>query len=194
MHLFKKVLNFSAERYLRTAGDLFIYHSDYHGALGLVEKALDNDPHDTRALVLYGDILFCLNRDIEALNALEAALRLNPGLAEAYISKAGVLEVMGRYREALSCCRQALGYISSKKAYLLPSLFDQHITLLIRLKRFREALRVLNKATLYLQGEDLDYLFASYKGVLDQQCQKRHLVKEKARQLSLSVLPEAGMA
>lgn len=188
MQLFKKVLNFSAERYLKTAGDLFIYHSDYQGALGLVEKALDSEPYDTRALVLYGDILFCLNRDVEALQSLNEAIKLNPTLAEAYISKAGVLEVLGRHREALQCCRQALLYIDKRKEYLLPSLFDQEIVLLIRLKRFREAQRVLEKAQYYLDEDELDYLLSSYKGLLDGFCQKRYEAQGKAKRLSLQVL------
>lgn len=187
MQLFKKVLNFSAERYLKTAGDLFIYHSDYTGALELVEKALDVEPLDTRALVLYGDVLFCLNRDIEALQALNKAIQLNPALAEAYISKAGVLEVLGKYREALLCCRQALTRIGPSKHYLLSSLFDQEIILLIRLKRFREAQRVLDKAYFYLDAEDHDFLVSSYKNLLDSFCQKR-VKTQKSPSFSLHVI------
>ncbi len=194
MQLLKKVLNFSAERYLKTAGDLFIYHSDYPGALTLVEKALASEPQDTRAWVLYGDILFCLNRDGEALHALNEALRLNPSLAEAYISKAGVLEVMGRYREALNCCRQALNHINEKRQYLLPSLFDQQVALLITLKRFREAQRVLDKAAQYLDDEELTYLYASYKGLLEQFCQRRQDTRRKAQRLSLSVIDGISQA
>jgi tetratricopeptide (TPR) repeat protein len=190
MQLLKKVLNFSAERYLKTAGDLFIYHSDYMGALELVEKALDSEPNDTRALVLYGDILFCLNRDMEALQALNKALQLNAGLAEAYISKAGVLEVLGKHREALQCCRQALSLIGDSKRYLLPSLFDQEIILLIRLKRFREAQRVLDKACLYLEGEDLEFLLSSYKSLLEGFCQRRNQQGglTKSKRMCLQVL------
>jgi tetratricopeptide (TPR) repeat protein len=188
MQLLKKVLNFSAERHLKTAGDLFIYHSDYHGALALVEKAIALDPTDTRALVLYGDILFCLNRDIEALQALNKAISLNPTLAEAYISKAGVLEVMGKYREALQCCKLALTHIDHKKQYLLFSLLDQKLILLIRLKRYREAQQVLDNSIRYLEEDEVEYLFASYKGILDQFCQKRSQAREKAKTLSLRIL------
>ncbi len=188
MQLLKKVLNISVERYLKTAGDLFINQGDYQGALKLVEKALGCDNHNTRALVLYGDILFCLNRDQDALVALNEAIRLNPTLAEAYISKAGVLEVMGKFREALQCCRQALVHIDDKKEYLLPSLFDQKIILLIRLKRFREAQRVLDKAIDYLDEESLDFLFSSYKGLLDQFCKNRSQANDKAKRLSFQVL------
>lgn len=187
MQLFKKVLNFSAERYLKTAGDLFIYHSDYFGALGQVEKALESDPNDTRALVLYGDILFCLNRDAEALTALNQALTLNSNLPEAYISKAGVLEVMGKYREALLCCKQAFEYIQLQKEYLLPSLFDQQLTLLIRLKRYREAQRLLEVIDTLLEQEDADYLQASYRGLIDQSCKRRRQKSVKSKS-PLSVL------
>ncbi len=190
MQLLKKVLNISAERHLKTAGDLFIYHSDYNGALQLVEKALELDAEDTRALVLLGDVLFCLNRDGDALHALEKALVIDSELPEAYISKASVLEVMGRFREALECCRQALAYVlKSKKTYLLPSLFEQEIVLLVRMKRFRQARQVLDKASLYIDEEtDSEYLYASYKGLLDMHCQKRHQAQERAKELSLTLI------
>lgn len=188
MRLFKKVLNFSAERHLKTAGDLFIYHSDYEGAMELVKKALAHDPEDTRALVLYGDILFCLNRDIDALNILNKALSLNNKLAEAYISKAGVLEVLGKFREALDCCKEALNHIKPDKRYLLSSLFYQQLVLLIRLKRFREAQRLLDRIHQYLDEEDVDYLNACYRGLLDQLCNKRQQIRERAKRLSIQVI------
>jgi len=190
MQLLKKVLNISAERQLKTAGDLFVYHSDYHGALQLLEKVLADDPNDTRALVLMGDILFCLNRDKDSLQTLEKAIRLDPTMAEAYISKSGVLEVMGRLRDALQACREALAHAANgKRHYLLAGLFDQEIILLIRMKRFREAQRVLEKALYCLDDEeDVDFLLSSYKGLLDHYCQKRLHTQERARQLSLSIV------
>jgi len=190
MQLLQKVLNISAERQLKTAGDLFVYYSDYHGALAHVEKALTYDANDTRALVLMGDILFCLNRDRDALQAIEKAIQLNPALAEAYISKAGVLEVMGRFREALQCCRKALPYVlNGKRPYLLASLFDQEITLLIRMKRFREAQHVLEKAMFYLNDEDdMDFLLSSYKGLLDHYCKQRNQAPVRTGKPHLSVV------
>ncbi len=192
IHLFKKVLNFSTQRYLKTAGDLFINHSDYVGALSLVEKALEAEPNDTRALVLYGDILFCLNRDVEALRAFEMALYLNPYLPEAYISKASVLEVLGRFREAIHCCKRALHLIGPNKVYLLPSLFDQEILLLIRMKRFREAQQVLIKAGGYLEPDEWDYLYYSYKDLLDQLCQQRQKVFKSRERITLHVVQTAS--
>ncbi len=68
LQFLKNVLNMSAERYLRTAGDLFVYEGDYESALMMVDKTLAIQPEDTRALVLRGDILYCLNKDFEALS------------------------------------------------------------------------------------------------------------------------------
>lgn len=188
MQLLKKVLNFSAERYLKTAGDLFIYHSDYAGALEMVEKALKHEPDDTRALVLQGDILFCLNRDTEALDSFNQALQTNSELAEAYISKAGVLEVMGRYREAMWCCQRALTSITEDKQYLYPSLYDQLILLLIRLKRFRHAEQVLLQSANHLSDHEYEYLVASYRGLIDQLIKNRKSLRKQQPEQGLSVV------
>lgn len=188
MQLLKKVFNLSAERCLKAAGDLFIYHGDYEGALELIEKALSNEPADARSLVLYGDILFCLNRDIEALDAFNMALSLVPKLPEAYISKAGVLEAMGKYREALHCCKEAFDIITTQKKYLLSSLFDQEITLLIRLKQFRKAMQVLDRAGYYIDKDEYDYLFASYKSMLEGFCKQRRQMRAKAEKQYLKVI------
>ena len=56
MKFLTKVLNMSAERYLKTAGDLFIYEGDYASALHMVEKTLEIEPGDLRALVLRGPV------------------------------------------------------------------------------------------------------------------------------------------
>ena len=188
MQLLKKVLNFSAERYLKTAGDLFIYHSDYAGALEMVDKALTHDETDTRALVLRGDILFCLNQDQEALASFNQALELNEELAEAYISKAGVLEVMGRYREALWCCQRAMTCITEDKSYLYPSLFDQQILLLIRLKRFRHAEQVLKQSSHKHKKKDYEYLSASYRGLIDHLIKNRRSLRRQQASPRLSVV------
>jgi tetratricopeptide (TPR) repeat protein len=173
VQLLRKVLNISAERYLKNAGDLFIFHNDLSGALSQVEKALDLDPADTRALVLYGDILFCLNRDIEALAALNKALEINPEIPEANISRANVLEAMGYYHEALKNCRAAQGYLTESKDYLLPSLYDQHVSILIRLKRFRQAMSLIETVSSRLSPEEADSIIFSYHTILSQQLAKR---------------------
>jgi tetratricopeptide (TPR) repeat protein len=154
----------------------------------MVDKTLEIEPDDTRALVLRGDILFCLNRDVEALHAFNVALKTNPLCPEAYISKASVLDILGKPREALECCNKAFMLISRQKEYLLPSLFDQKIVLLTRLKRFREAQQLLTHASEQLTSDDHTYLISCYKTWVDRCCQERSQMRQRAKKLSLSVI------
>ena len=189
MRFLNKVLNISAERYLKTAGDLFIYDGDYESALMMVEKTLEIEPTDTRALVLRGDILYCLNRDEEALKTFNRVLELNPDSVEALISKAGVLDVLCKYREALVCCKLAMQKIRSHQSYLLPSLYEQYIVLLIRFKKARQAQTLLNSAEHRLPREEYEYLRGSYNHILDRLAKHRQVARAQARRLSMAVLP-----
>lgn len=189
MNFLKKVFNFSAERYLKTAGDLFIYDGDYESALAMVEKTLEIEPKDLRALVLRGDILYCLNRDEEALETFNTALNINPDSVEALISRAGVLDVLGKYREALSCCERAFEQIRPYQHFLLPSLYEQHILLLLRLKKYRQAQALLRNSESRLGKEDYQYLLASYSHILDGLSKKRRQARDRADRLNLLLLP-----
>ncbi len=186
--LFNKVLNFSAERYFKTAGDLFIYEGDYEMALDMINKTLELEPDNTRALVLKGDILFCLNQDLEALTVLNKAIALDEKCAEGYISKAGVLDVLGKPREALQCCNRAMEFITRQNDYLLPTLIDQKLVLLVRLKKYREAQHLLNSATELLNPEDYNFLSSCYRPLLDRGFRHRGNVDDKARKLSLKII------
>jgi len=189
MNFLTKVLNFSAERYLKTAGDLFIYEGDYESALHMVEKTLEIEPREVRALVLRGDILYCLNRDQEALETFNQALDINPDSVEALISSAGVLDVLGKYRDALTCCTRAFNQIKPYQGYLLPSLYDQNIVLLLRLKKYRQARHLLKTAETRLPKDDYQYLLSSYSHILDRLSRNRQKARAKARQLNIELIP-----
>lgn len=188
MKFLSKVLNFSAERFLKTAGDLFIYEGDYESALGMVEKTLEIEPQDVRALVLRGDILYCLNRDQEALETFDAALAVDPDSVEALISRAGVLDVLGKYREALDCCNRAFAKIKPYQNFLLPSLYDQAIVLLLRLKKYRQAQVLLRNSESGLKKDDHEYLLSCYSHILARLSETRRKARKKAEKLNLSLL------
>lgn len=191
-----KVLNFSAERYLKTAGDLFIYDGDYESALYMVDKTLGMEPNDTRALVLRGDILYCLNRDIESLQTFNQVLKLDENCVEAYISKASVLEVLGKDRDALECCNKALELMANGKVYLRATVYEQKLTLLIRLKKYREAKQLLDEACDKISRDELQYLAGSFMPVLERHVrdsvEHRKNLRARASELSLRVIPGSG--
>lgn len=192
MKFLSKVLNFSAERYLKSAGDLFIYEGDYESALRMVEKTLEIEPQDVRALVLRGDILYCLNRDQEALDTFDTALSINPDSVEALISRAGVLDVLGKYREALECCTRAFEQIQPYQNFLLPSLYDQNIVLLLRLKKYRQASLLLRSGESRLGKDDYQYLLSSYSHILTRLSESRRQARHRAHKLNLSLLTTDG--
>lgn len=187
-NLINSVLNISAERYFRTAGDLFIYEGNYESALEMIEKTLEIDETNVKALVLKGDILFCLNDDLEALKSLNKAIDLDSGCAEAYISKAGVLDVLGKYRRALDNCDLALAKITAHIDYLLPTLCEQKIALLIRLRKYRQAQCFLKQCRTLLSSEDYEELSFGHQQWLDKQCRHRQNNETKTRRSHLKLL------
>jgi tetratricopeptide (TPR) repeat protein len=192
MKFLNKVFNISAERYLKTAGDLFIYQGDYESALEMVEKTLELEPHEVRALVLRGDILYCLNRDQEALETFNSALSIDPYSVEALISRAGVLDILGKYRDALECCVLAFEKIKPYQSYLLPCLYDQNIVLLMRLKKYQQARVLLRSAEKRLSRNDYQELMINYGHILDRLVRERRKIQAKARRLSLALLPKVA--
>lgn len=185
----KKVLNFSAERFLKEAGDLFIYEGDYEGALLRVGRALSLEPEDTRALVLKADILFCLGRDIDALDTLNRTLKIDPDCLEALISKASVLDALGNPRDALDTCNRVMTSLNRSMNYLLPSLYDLKLGLLIRLRRFRQASHTMRQARQTLPKEEFFYLANCYQPQIEQRCRERGAtVRERANRLSLRLI------
>jgi tetratricopeptide (TPR) repeat protein len=185
-NLLNKVMNMSFERYLRSAGDLFIYDGDYDMALTMVNKSLEISGTNLRALVLKADILFCLNRDDEALTLLNKAIELDNGFAEAYISRAGVLCFMGKNVPSLHDCEKAFELLegSLRCQHLYAALVDQTLLLLVRMKRYRRALAILRQAARQVTPLEYEYLQASYKSQV--LTLSRNRAKQKAKRKEAS--------
>lgn len=183
-----KVSNLLVEKLIREASDNFSYNRNYELALEEVDRILSIEKDNIKALILKGDILFCMDLDTEALECFEKAISANPYSAEAYGSKAGVLDVLGRYEEALASCDKAFDLSRLKDRYLLPSLYDQKIMLLIRTRRFEEARRILNRALNVLSDEDSSYLSSCYQGMIESSCKLRRKRLAQAEKLSLKVI------
>jgi len=163
----RKFFNIEAERLIREANDNFIYFRDYYKALNQTERILEIDADHVKALILRGNLLFCLDRDIEALECFEKAISIDPYSAEAYGSKANTLDVLGKVVEAYTCCEKAFRRVTQKDAELLPSLYDQKIALLIKLKRYEEAQSTLKHCYRSLNTEDSFKIAACYRDVIN---------------------------
>ncbi|MEW5820020.1 MAG: tetratricopeptide repeat protein [Cyanobacteriota bacterium] len=184
----RKITNLNVEKLVREASDNFSYNRNYELALEQVDEALSIEFDNVKALILKGDILFCMDSDEEALTYFEKAIKADPTSAEAFGSKAGTLDVLGRYDEALLFCDKAFKLVNNKDKFLLPSLYDQKITLLLRMRRFEEAKRALNKALQVLPEDDATYLCSCYQGMIDISCKLRRRRLAQAEKLSLKVI------
>jgi tetratricopeptide (TPR) repeat protein len=163
----KKIFNLEAEKLVRKASDTFLYLKDYNKALSLVEKVLSFDPAHTKAHLLKGDILLCLDNYKEALISYENGIFSNPKCAQAYGSKAGVLDMMNRQEEALECCEKAFKFLNYNDKQLILSLYDQKISLLTALKKYRKAQQTLSEAVINLSDEDGAYLMSCYGSFIE---------------------------
>ncbi|MFA6989703.1 MAG: hypothetical protein WC197_06505 [Candidatus Gastranaerophilaceae bacterium] len=167
-----KIFNLKAEKLVRKASDAFLYLKDYNKALSLVKEVLSIDPAHTKSHLLKGDILLCMDNYKEALIAYENGIYFNPSCAQAYGSKAGVLDMMNRQTEALECCEKAFEYLNYNDKQLLLSLYDQKISLLTALKKYRKAQQVLSEAVINLSDEDSSYLVSCYGSFIENNDQK----------------------
>ena len=163
----KKIFNIEAEKLVREASDNFIYFRDYEKTLEQLTRVLEIEPNHVKALILKGNIFFCIDKDNEALECFEKALSLDPFSAEAHGSKANTLDVLGKVKEAFDCCEKAFKNITVKDKDLLPSLYDQKIALLIKLKKYEDAKQTLKQCYRYLKTEDSFKIASCYRDIID---------------------------
>lgn len=163
----KKIFNIEAEKLVREASDNFIYFRDYEKTIEQLTRVLEIEPNHVKALILKGNIFFCIDKDNEALECFEKALSLDPFSAEAHGSKANTLDVLGKVKEAFACCEKAFKNITAKDKDLLPSLYDQKIALLIKLKKYEDAKQTLKQCYRYLKTEDSFKIASCYRDIID---------------------------
>lgn len=184
----KKIFNLKAEKLIREASDNFVYFKDYKKALKQINEVINIDTNHTKAHLLKGDILLVLDKDEEALNAYEQAILTSPKCAQAYGSKASVLDMLGRIKEALAYSSLAFEYIVKSDRELLTSLYDQKISLLCRLKRFEDAKALLSKATNELCKDDSMYLISCYQGLIEESYKEKRRKHELVSKMSLRLV------
>jgi tetratricopeptide (TPR) repeat protein len=170
-----KIYSFRAEKLIREASESFIYFRDYEMALQKVEEAIRLDFDNVKALILKGNIFSSIEENSIALQCYDRALSIDPFSAEAYTSKANILDTEGSLEEALKCCCNAFNYSSKKDHLLLTSLYDQKISILIKMKKYEEAKFTLKESYKTLKEEDSSYIASCYRDIIE------NFQKEKKR-------------
>ncbi len=92
-------------------------------------------------LIVEGQLFLDTNKPEKALSCFDAALNIQPGMADALIKKAAALEKLERMEDALACYDRAIGAEEFATTALL-----QKGGLLNRLARYEEALQCYERA------------------------------------------------
>lgn len=186
--LFKKVCNLKVEKLVRQASDNFVYMADYETALEQVNEALSIESDHVKALILKGNILYCLDKNSKAIDYLDMALNIDPSCSEAYGAKAGMLDMLGNTQDALFNCEQAFLNMSGKDRHLLPSLYDQKIAILISMKKFEQAKESLQCCMKNLSEEDSNYLLSCYQSQIESYCKEQRRKRDLVTRRHLKVV------
>ncbi|MEI7473222.1 MAG: hypothetical protein WCK67_00450 [bacterium] len=184
----KKIFNIKVEKLVREASDTFIYFKDYEAALNLIEESLFIEPTHCKALILKGHIMLCNGKEEAAIRYFDQAIESEPFSAEAYGAMAGTLYVLGRQEEAFYYNEKAFEFLTPKDKNMLPSLYEQKISMLIQMKKFEEANYMLQKSGKYLANDDICQLFSSYQETIKNYFKQRKIKKQKLAQMALKIV------
>lgn len=184
----KKLFNLKIEKLIREANDNFLYFKDYKAALALLDEILKEDDKFTKALILKGHILLCCDNEEQSLKYFKKAIESDIYSAEAYGSMAGTLYILGRIKEAFYYNQKAFENLHKKDKKMIPSLYEQKISMLIQMKKIDEADEMLNKSMKYLTDEDRCYLLSCFKQTIKNKFKERTLKQKKIAEIALKVV------
>lgn len=157
-----KVSNLSAHRIYKEVETEAMQTYNYGKLLTKVQKVTKADPMFDKAYVLQGEIFLSLNRFNDAIKVFDKALAANPHNARAYAAKALIYDIKNFNDKALEYCNKALECVNPNEADLLPSLFDQKLTILSKLQDEEAINLTLLSAEELLPEEEYGYLSDFY--------------------------------
>jgi TolB-like protein/Flp pilus assembly protein TadD len=90
-------------------GYIYLYQQQYERALAEMERAVALAPDDALTYAALAEVLSCVGRPEEALEAAAHALRLHPVVADEHLDSVGTAYAMaGRYAEAVAPLQRSL--------------------------------------------------------------------------------------
>ncbi len=177
------VINIKSEILFREAEDYFLYFGKTKKAIQKLDEAIILTPYHTKSLVLRGDISFISGKIDEALNLYEKAYTTFSNDSKILGAIATCLESKEDYRKALSYCDKAFLFINENNCQLLQSLYELKISILLRLKEYKKAQKLIADAKYNLSTEEI-IKFKNHREVINIKLK----IKEKIKSSSLHVL------
>src|SRR5262249_40139600 len=86
-----------------TLGYAYLYQHQYEPARAEMERAVALAPTEADSYAALAEVLSCMGRTADALEAVEKALRLKPAVADDHLAGVGTAyAIAGRYEEAIA--------------------------------------------------------------------------------------------
>lgn len=176
------VTNLKSEVLFREAEDDFLYFNKFKKAIKKLEEAIVLTPSHHKSYNLLGDVLFMQGKVEKALeNYKKADKYINNSKIIASIAMC--LEAKGEYIEALKHCDKAFLNISEDNCQLYLSLYELKTTILLKLRKYEEAKKLIESSKNNLSIEDL-MNFKNHRELINSKLK----LKEKIEKMSLRAL------
>lgn len=152
------IINLKSEILFREAEDCFLYFNETKKAVKKLNEAIKISPLHHKSLTLKGDICFITGKIDEALELYKRAEDSFKNNSRILASIATCLEAKEDYLNALSYCDKAFLLINEHNCQIYLSLYELKTSILLKLKRYEQAKKFINKAKYDLSFDEITAL------------------------------------
>jgi len=153
-----KIISLEAEKYYKTAYDLFFYEENSKSARKYVNLALNLNPNHKRALRLLGNILILEDKINQATKVWQRLNEITKGDFEVNSKLAFCYEKKAQYDLALEFCAKSAKEVSLGDFEKMGTLYALKIELLLQIGKKACAQNILKNAIRNLSQEEAQNL------------------------------------
>lgn len=170
------IINLQSEILFREAEDCFLYFNEIKKAIKKLNEAIKISPFHHKSLTLKGDICFITGKIDEALGLYKRAEFCSKNDSRILACIATCLETKEDYLNALSYCDKAFLFINEYNCQIYLSLYELKTSILLKLKRYEQAKRFINKAKYDLSFDEITAL-KSHKEIINLKLKLKNKLK-----------------
>ena len=179
------VLNIDTERFFREAEDYFYYFDRQDLAIKNLKAAIKLSPTHIRCIKFLGDIYYAGGNMKKAFEYYSQAAALQPESTMILSSLAVVCDAMQNFQNALDFINLAFKYYTIKDIKIYAQMCDLKFSLLIKLRKYNEAKKYLDKIKKVLPFEDAKIVSISNNSDI---LNKKLALKERMNTLNIKVV------
>ena len=179
------ILNIDTERFFREAEDYFFYFNRQDLAIENLQTSIKLTPNHHKSIKFLGDIYFTIGKIEKAFDFYSQAAALRPDDTSVLSSLATACEALGDYENALAFLNVAFEKYTIKEVKIYAQMCDLKTSLLLKLQKYEEAKKFLNRIKKNLPSEDVKIVETSNH---TETLKKKLSLKERMENLNIKVV------